>query len=53
MKKIVLIMLAVFGALFSLLALFRRSLRAGMIAHGWHDLIAGLALALLRSYHLI
>lgn len=47
------VMLAVFGALFSLLALFRRSLRAGMIAHGWHDLIAGLALALLKSCHLI
>jgi hypothetical protein len=47
------VLLAVFGALFSLLALFRRSLRAGMLAHSWHDLIAGLALALLKSYHLI
>jgi membrane protease YdiL (CAAX protease family) len=46
-------MLAVFGALFSFLALFRGSLRAGMFAHSWHDLIAGLALALLKSYHLI
>jgi membrane protease YdiL (CAAX protease family) len=47
------VMLSVFGALFSLLALFRRSLRAGIIAHGWHDLIAGLTLALLKLHHLI
>ncbi len=47
------VLLAVFGALFSGLALFRRSLRAGMFAHSWHDLIAGLALALLKSMHMI
>jgi membrane protease YdiL (CAAX protease family) len=47
------VLLAVFGALFSLLAIFRRSLRAGIFAHGWHDMIAGLALAALRSHHLI
>ncbi len=35
-------LLAVFGALFSLLALFRRNLRAGIFAHSWHDAIAGL-----------
>lgn len=46
-------LLAVFGVLFSLLALLRRSLRAGMFAHGWHDLIAGLALASLRAHHLL
>jgi membrane protease YdiL (CAAX protease family) len=46
-------LLAVFGVLFSLLALDRRSLRAGMFAHAWHDWIAGLALALLRSSHVI
>jgi uncharacterized protein len=46
-------LLAVFGVLFSLLAIFRRSLRAGIFAHGWHDMIAGLALAALRSHHLI
>jgi membrane protease YdiL (CAAX protease family) len=46
-------LLAVFGVLLSLLALNRRSLRAGMIAHSWHDLIAGLALALLRSRHVL
>ena len=37
------VLLSIFGALFSLLAIFRRSLRAGMIAHSWHDLVAGLA----------
>jgi membrane protease YdiL (CAAX protease family) len=47
------IMLAVFGVLFSLLALFRRSLRAGIFAHSWHDLIAGLTLALLKAHHII
>lgn len=44
-------LLAVFGALFSLLAVYRRSLRPGMIAHSWHDLIAGLMLAFLRAHH--
>jgi membrane protease YdiL (CAAX protease family) len=47
------IMLAVFGVLFSLLALFRRSLRAGIFAHSWHDLIAGLTLALLKARHIV
>lgn len=46
-------LLAVFGVLFSVLAIFRRSLRAGMLAHSWHDLIAGLVLALLKSRHFI
>lgn len=46
-------LLAVFGMLFGLLALYRRSLRAGIFAHSWHDLIAGLALGLLRSRHLL
>jgi len=46
-------LIAVFGVLFSLLALYRRSLRAGIFAHAWHDLAAGLTLALLRSTHVI
>jgi membrane protease YdiL (CAAX protease family) len=46
-------LITVFGALFSLLALYRRNLRAGIFAHGWHDFIAGLALALLKSRHFI
>ena len=47
------VLLSLFGALFSLLAIFRRSLRAGIIAHAWQDLIAGLGLALLHSRHFI
>jgi membrane protease YdiL (CAAX protease family) len=47
------VLITVFGALFSVLAIYRRSLRAGMIAHGWHDLLSGLALAFLRSKHII
>jgi uncharacterized protein len=46
-------LLAVFGALFSLLALFRRNLRAGIFAHTWHDAIAGLTVALLHARHLL
>jgi membrane protease YdiL (CAAX protease family) len=47
------VLLAIFGALFSGLAIVRRSLRAGIIAHSWHDLIAGLALAMLRTHRLL
>ncbi len=45
-------LLVVFGALFSALSLFRRSLRPCIFAHSWHDLVAGLALGLLRLHHL-
>ena len=47
------VLLAVFGALFSVLRILRRSLRAGIFAHSWHDLIAGLTLASLRSHRLL
>ena len=47
------VLLTVFGVLFSLLALFRRGLRAGIFAHSWHDLFTGLMLAVLRARHLI
>jgi len=46
-------LLSVFGAFFSLLALFRRSLRAGIFAHSWHDIAAGLTIALLHSRHIV
>jgi membrane protease YdiL (CAAX protease family) len=46
-------LITAFGALFSLLALYRRSLRAGMMAHAWHDLITGLAVTLLSAKHMI
>jgi membrane protease YdiL (CAAX protease family) len=45
------LMITVFGALFGLLALWRKSLRAGMIAHAWHDGFTGIALALLNRAH--
>jgi len=47
------VLLAVFGVLFGLLAHFRHSLRAGIFAHSWHDLITGVALGLLKSHHLL
>ena len=47
------VMLAVFGVLFSMLALFRKSLRAGIFAHSGHDLLAGLALMYLRAHHVV
>ncbi len=47
------VLLAVFGALFSLLEMFRRSLRPCIFAHSWHDLIAGIALGVLRTHHLV
>jgi O-antigen/teichoic acid export membrane protein len=47
------VLLAVFGVLFSLLAIFRRNLRAGIFAHSWQDIIAGLTLALLKAHHTI
>lgn len=34
--------IACYGALFGLLALWRRSLRPGMIAHAWSDILSGI-----------
>ena len=45
------VLLSIFGVLFSLLAVFRRSLRPGIFAHAWQDLFAGLLLSLLHSLH--
>ena len=42
------LMITVYGALFSVLAIKRGSLRAGMIAHEWHDSITGLLLWALK-----
>jgi membrane protease YdiL (CAAX protease family) len=44
------LLIAVYGAMFGVLALKRRGLRTGMIAHAWHDAISGAALVLLRHY---
>lgn len=45
-------LIAAFGALFSVLAIFRGNLRPGILAHCWHDLITGLALAILKWQHI-
>jgi len=45
------IAIVVYGALFCALALVRDSLRPGMIAHAWHDIVTGVALVLLRHAH--
>jgi uncharacterized protein len=46
-------LLAIFGGLFSLLALFRRNLRAGIFAHTWHDVFAGLMISFLHARHIL
>jgi membrane protease YdiL (CAAX protease family) len=45
--------IGVYGALFSFIALLRRNLFPGMLAHSWHDFATGLLLALVRSAHLL
>jgi hypothetical protein len=47
------IAITVYGAMFSLLAVRRQSLRAGMIAHAWHDSITGIALGITKHFHLL
>jgi len=44
-------LIGVYGGLFSLLALVRGTLRPGMIAHGWHDMMTGIAIAVLHAHH--
>jgi len=40
------IAIVAYGVLFCLLAIYRRSLRAGMIAHAWHDIVTGIGIAI-------
>ena len=42
------VLIAMFGLMFGLLAWWRRSLRPGMIAHAWHDALSGAVLRLLK-----
>jgi membrane protease YdiL (CAAX protease family) len=42
------LLIAVYGLMFGLLAWWRKSLRPGMIAHAWHDAISGAVLRLLK-----
>ena len=45
------IAIAAYGAMFCVLAMQQRSLRAGIMAHAWHDFITGAALALAKYLH--
>jgi uncharacterized protein len=47
------IAIVAYGAMFCILAIRRQSLRAGMIAHAWHDSITGIALAIAKHSHLV
>jgi len=42
------LLLALYGLMFGLLAWWRKSLRPGMIAHAWHDALSGAILRLLK-----
>lgn len=42
-----------YGAMFCALAIGRKSLRAGMMAHAWHDIVSGVALMLLHHAHVM
>ena len=42
------ILIAVFGAMFGILAHWRRSIRPGMIAHAWQDSVSGIVAGLLQ-----
>jgi membrane protease YdiL (CAAX protease family) len=47
------IAITIYGIMFCLLAIHRQSLRAGMIAHAWHDSITGVFIAIARHSHLV
>jgi hypothetical protein len=34
--------IAIFGAMYGLLAIWRKSLRPGMMAHAWSDILSGI-----------
>jgi membrane protease YdiL (CAAX protease family) len=46
------IVICVFGMMFGLLALWRKSLRPGMMAHGWHDAFEGVVLFFIARHGL-
>jgi membrane protease YdiL (CAAX protease family) len=43
------VLIAIFGMMFGVVALIRKSLRPGMITHAGYDIIAGLALTVLSK----
>jgi hypothetical protein len=38
------VLIAAYGCLFGILAAWRKSLRPGMMAHAWQDLLSGILL---------
>jgi uncharacterized protein len=42
------LVIAVYGMLFGILAQWRKSLRPGMMAHAWHDAVSGIVLRLMK-----
>lgn len=42
------VLIGIYGLMFGILAWWRKSLRPGMIAHAWHDAIAGVVLRMLK-----
>lgn len=42
------LLIGIYGLMFGLLAWWRKSLRAGMIAHAWHDALSGAVLRVLK-----
>jgi membrane protease YdiL (CAAX protease family) len=46
------LLIVAFGALFSVLRLVRGNLRAGMMAHAWHDFLSGMVLSLIAHHKL-
>jgi membrane protease YdiL (CAAX protease family) len=42
------VLIGIYGLMFGLLAWWRKSLRAGMIAHAWHDALSGAVLRMLK-----
>jgi uncharacterized protein len=47
------IAITAYGAMFCILSVKRKSLRAGMMAHAWHDSLTGIALAIAKHLHSI
>jgi len=47
------IAIVAYGAMFCALTIHRKSLRAGMMAHAWHDSITGILLALAKHLRVI
>jgi membrane protease YdiL (CAAX protease family) len=47
------VLISVYGALFSCITLLRKNLFPGMLAHAWHDFATGMLLALIRATHFL